>query len=296
MNYEKVIIVGAGPAGLTTALQLERFGIKPLVIEKELVGGLLYNANLVENYPGFPGGIPGPQLVDLFKDQVREYQIKFMNGKVEQLDYSKDRFALLVSGQPFYSEVAVIASGTKPRPFTDFNIPSELQDKVFYEVYPLLDARGMDIVIVGAGDAAFDYAINLARNNNIVILNRGSKISCLPLLKERADKIQRIEYWPETRITHITSSADKRIKIHCVTPEGLREYAVDFLVGAIGREANTKFISGQISKKTIQLENSGKLYFVGDVVNGIYRQTAIAVGNGLLAAMKIHMYFKENIK
>jgi thioredoxin reductase (NADPH) len=296
VNFEKVIIVGAGPAGLATALQLERFGIKPLVVEKDLVGGLLHNANLVENYPGFPGGIPGPQLVELFKDQVREYHINFLEGKVEQLDYTKGRFELLVNGQTLYCEVAVIASGTKPRAFTDFDTPSEIQDKLFYEVYPLLDEKGKDIAIVGAGDAAFDYAINLARNNNVVILNRGSKISCLPLLKERAAKIQRIEYWPDTHITHVTSSTDKRIMINCVTPERLREYSVDFLIGAIGREANTKFISGQIAKKTIQLENSGKLYFVGDVVNGIYRQTAIAVGNGILAAMKIHMYFKENNK
>lgn len=295
MNSEEVIIVGAGPAGLATALQLHRYGIKPLLIEKGKVGGLLHNANLVENYPGFPGGIPGPQLVDLFSQQVKAYDINILNGPLDNLEYSNDRFEFTVEGQIFHSKLAVIASGTKPRTLSDIDIPGEIQDKIYYEVYPLLEVKNKQIAIVGAGDAAFDYALNLARNNNVIILNRGIKISCLPLLKERADLNPRIKYIHETAISRVSAGSTGSINLECNTPRESIIYTVDYLIGAIGRDPNLDFISGQFAEITIQLENSGKLYYVGDVTNGLYRQTSIAVGNGILAAMKIFKFIEEKV-
>jgi thioredoxin reductase (NADPH) len=295
VNNEEVIIVGAGPAGLATALQLERYGIKPLVVEKEHLGGLLHNANLVENYPGFPGGIPGPQLVGLFNQQVKAYEVNFLYGQLENLAYSNDRFELFVEGQTLHSNIAVIASGTKPRPFDDFDIPGEIRHQVYYEIYPLLDVKNKQIAIIGAGDAAFDYGLNLARRNDIIILNRGRKISCLPLLRDRAGQNPRIQYFQETSITRVSAASAGRITLGCNSPLESKEFTVDYLVGAIGREPNLEFVSGQFAEKAIQLENSGKLYYAGDVVNGLYRQTAIAVGDGILTAMKIFMHLKENV-
>jgi len=290
----EVIIVGAGPAGLATALQLERYGIKPLVIERNKIGGLLHNANLVENYPGFPGGITGPRLIDRFMKQIEDYEINFLKAQLEFLDITDNKFEFKVRRETLFSKISVIASGTKPRYF-DFNIPGEVRNLVSYEIYPLLGEEGKQIVIVGAGDAAFDYALNLSNKNYVRILNRGKKISCLPLLLERSKSNPRIQYLEDTMIAEISLNAEGRITLHCNTHQGSRQIDADFLVGAIGREPNLDFLSSQFSEKAIQLENSGKLYFVGDVINGFYRQTGIAVGNGISAAMKIYNHLKENL-
>lgn len=294
METQHVIIIGAGPGGLSTALQLKRYGILPLIFEKDQVGGLLNNANLVENYPGFPKGIPGPALVKLFIDQLQNHSIPIVNEKVEVLQFRKENFQVRTDRQEYQSNILVIASGTKPRRFTDIKIPKEIQGQVFYQVYPLLHLSGKRIAIVGAGDAAFDYALNLARGNEIEILNRGEQVSCLPLLWERAKQSPRIHYHPGTKISTLHPTIDRSISLECQTPAGQVVFEVDSLVGAIGREPQLDFISGQFSKKAIQLENSGDLYYVGDVINGLYRQTAIAVGNGILTAMKIYNHLQES--
>jgi thioredoxin reductase len=296
VNIEDVIIIGAGPGGLATALQLKRYGINPLVFEQEQIGGLLHNANLVENYPGFPGGIPGPELVQLFKDQAQDLLTTIAHARVEELNYLENKFRVTTAKQVYQSRTVVIATGTKPRQFSDINIPVDLQNRVYYEVYPLLDLHGKRIAITGAGDAAFDYALNLGESNDILILNRGEQISCLPLLWERARKSPRIQYFQNTRISQLSTTPDKKMVLECSTPIGHNILKVDFLIGAIGRDPQLDIVSGQFVEKAIQLESSGDLYYVGDVVNGLYRQTAIAVGDGILTAMKIYGRLKEKDK
>jgi thioredoxin reductase (NADPH) len=197
-----------------------------------------------------------------------------------------------MNGCTYHSTIAVIASGTKPRTMEKLHIPEELKDRFFYEVYPLLGEAGKQIVIIGAGDAAFDYALNLARNNKVIILNRGTEVSCLPLLWERTKLEDNIEYHQQTSITRVSPGPPGRINLES---NKSKIFIADYLIAAIGRDPNLDFISGQFSEKTIQLEDSGKLYFVGDVANGLYRQTAIAVGDGILAAMKIYKFLKEKI-
>ena len=293
MKLEEVIIIGAGPGGLATALQLKRYGIDPLIFERDQIGGLLYNANLVENYPGFPGGISGPDLVNTFENHIRVNSLRIESENVEGLTHSRGVFQVVTSGHSIQARIVVIATGTKPRQFTDFEIPADAKEWVFYEVYPVLDRKGQRIAIVGAGDAAFDYALNLAKSNDVLVLNRGEEISCLPLLWERAKEIPTISYLPNTTILRLESTSELGLTLDCATPDGPKSVPVDVLIGAIGRDAQLDFISGQFSKKAIQLVSHGDLYYVGDVTNGLYRQTAIAVGDGILAAMKIYRRFEE---
>lgn len=293
MNSEEVIIIGAGPAGLAAALQLKRYGITPIILEQDRIGGLLHNANLVENYPGFPEGIPGPDLVALFAEQVEVNDLQVTFQRVIDLDHRDGIFQITTSQDEYQSSRVVVATGTKPRLFDNLHIPEMVTDRVFYEVFPLLGSEGQRITIVGAGDAAFDYAINLSRNNEVLILNRGEHITCLPLLWERAQVNPHIEYHSNTWISTLSRSPDQKINLECNSPSGKCSFKVDILIGALGRDPQLEFITGNFHQKAIQLENSGSLYYVGDVANGLYRQTAIAVGNGIHAAMKIYQNIKE---
>ena len=294
MEIKDVLIIGAGPAGIAAGIQLKRYGLEPILLERAEIGGLLKNANLVENYPGFPGGIPGPALVQLLKRQLMDFSLQVRREEVTKVDLEKGHYFLVKTEKNgYYSRNVVVASGTKPRRFKEFEIPAEIEERIFYEVYPLLGVSEREIVIVGAGDAAFDYGLNLSRKNRITILNRGQRIKCLPLLWEKAQAEPQIEYFEKTAITSIKPHPTVGMILECTTLDGPITFQADFLVGAIGREPALDFLSEQVSALAASLEQQGLLYFIGDVKNDIYRQTSISVGDGVRAAMQIYRKLKE---
>jgi thioredoxin reductase (NADPH) len=202
-EIKDTIIIGAGPAGVAATVQLQRYGLDFIVFEKGPVGGLLNNANLVENYPGFPDGIPGRQLVAFLNESTDRLGDRLVRKAVESLDFDGQYFKLRTDQDSFRSRTSIIASGTKPRLWTGTQIPESVGDRVFYEIFPIIDSSDKTIAIVGAGDAAFDYALNLTRDNQgnrVTILNRGSETKCLPLLKERAAASEHIDYRNNVRI------------------------------------------------------------------------------------------------
>ena len=288
MGIETVTIIGAGPSGLAAAIQLKRYGINPLLLEADAVGGLLKNANLVENYPGFPGGIKGTDLVDLFRQQAEETGVRVTFERVITLDHREGRFFIETDQAAYRSKRVVIASGTEARRFMDFEIPGDLAGKVFFEVHLLRDAQEKRIAIVGAGDAAFDYGLNLAGRNDITILNRGSEVKCLPLLWQRAAQKPRITYRHDTHIQRISSIPNSQILLQLSSPAGESSLVIDYLLGAVGRDPCLGYLSGALRERSSQLVEEGTLYFIGDVKNDIYRQTGISVGDGVLAAMQIY--------
>ena len=288
MQVENVTIIGAGPAGLSTAIQLKRHGIDPLLLERDSVGGVLRNANRVENYPGFPNGISGPDLVDLFEIHSGGANVEITYDDVRTLDFDDGFFVIEGRDQTYRSRVVVIASGTRPRTFDDVDISGDVLDRVFYEVYPLFDETGKRIAIVGAGDAAFDYALNLADRNSVMILNRGSTRKCLPLLWERSAEHARIEYSENVSVTGIERGDSCGLRLVCSSPAGRSRVDADYLIGAIGRTQNLDFMAKKAHDRIAELVEKGLLYFAGDVRHGRFRQTAIAVGDGVLTAMTIH--------
>ncbi len=293
MKVEQVIIIGAGPAGIAAALQLVRYHITPLVFECDSIGGLLRNADLVENYPGFPKGVSGSKLIGLFNAQFKNAFLQTVREDVVNVDFGSGVFTVKTAEKTYQSQTLVIASGTKPRKFTDLVIPSDLRDKVFYEVYPLLDLKDNTIAIIGGGDAAFDFAINLSKQNHVIILNRSSVLKCLPLLWERTQQKETIQYLENSVVKKLHPANKGRMIIDFEEPGGEKKLEIDCLVGAIGREPNLDFLGGSISTKMKALQSQGLLSLIGDVKNKIYRQTSIAVGDGVMAAMQIAKFLLE---
>jgi thioredoxin reductase len=325
----KVAIIGAGPAGIAAALQLQRSGINPLIFEQKYIGGLLNNAFFIENYPGFPKGISGIDLVKKFKGHLDTWGINVVNDCVIKVYKEKNDF-ILQTKKTYKVQFLVIASGTKPKlPDIDLNGCNE---KILFEVYPIRNIKNKRIVIVGSGDAALDYALNLGRNNRITILNRNNKIKGLDLLFKRIKKISRsdngkITYLKNTKILtikHLSNCLSREmqlascnttcpVKCNSLTGEpfpqrnifhrdliikvlnkGKGETSIrsNYVVFAIGREPAIDFLSSSLKRKFPAGDNKS-IYYIGDVRQGNLRQTAIAIGDGIKAAMEIAWELKK---
>ena len=289
MDRKDVVIIGAGPAGIAAAIQLKRCNVDALLLEQEEIGGLLRNANLVENYPGFPGGISGLDLIELFKRQLKEIGVKVSFEKVQELEYKDKVFSARTDRRVITSTMAVIASGTRPKRVSDLSIVDGAGDRIFYEVYPIRKVKNKKIAIIGAGDAAFDYGLGLSQNNKVMILNRSERVKCIPVLKERCMKSENISYIDCV----IAKQVDKKgegLLLTYTNGDSRNEGHVcaDYVVIAVGREPCLDFLGSQLKKYFKNLIKTNALHVVGDIKNETYRQTAICVGDGVRAAMKIY--------
>ena len=281
MKPDDVLIIGAGPAGATAAIQLKRYGVPFVLLEKERIGGLLWNANLVENYPGFPAGITGPKLVGLIEKQMQRLGVDLMIECVQKLRYDKSGIQVVTDRTKYQPRFVVVASGTKPNPLP-IPIPDATRGKVFSDVFHLLHETHKKILIIGGGDAAFDYGLNLTKNrNSVTILNRGRDVKCLRLLWERAQADSMIEYRAETPVRKVElDETAARLRVQTEAGEVLEG---DYLLFATGRIPQAGFLPDEAINSNLE-----GIYYAGDVKNGLYRQAAIAAGDGLRAAMEIH--------
>jgi thioredoxin reductase (NADPH) len=294
-----VTIIGCGPAGIAAAMQLRRMGESPLVFEASRVGGLLLDANLVENYPGFPDGIGGPELVGRMRDQLEHQAPNIIPEEVTRLDVLKNGpdsaggFQLVTDEREVHCRLVLIASGTRAKKPEGITIPDDVSGRVYSEVYPMGDVRDKHVVVVGSGDAAFDYAIKLSRVNRVSILSRSVRTRCLPLLRERAERIDSIEYYGETLPTDLENLRGDRIRLTGDRPGGEFSIDADYVLLAIGREPRLDFLTDRLAVRLDALQSQGLLHLIGDVGRGIMRQTAIAVGDGVRAAMEAHTKLME---
>ncbi len=280
-----VVIIGAGPAGLSAAIQLKRHGVDFILFEKDEIGGLLKNANSIENYLGFTCPISGLDFIDLAKEQLRNYKINIHHQKVIKLQYRKSRFYIKSLSDEIFCRIVVVASGTKPRKIFRSDITDDVKELIFYEVYNMMKIENKIIAIIGSGDAAFDYSMTLSMNNEVIIINRNERAKCLPLLFRRAINKKNITYLKKTEVKKINRHKDG-LKLVCC--DNNKIIKASFLLIAAGREPNVDFITADTQKMILSLIMEGKLFLIGDVKNNLFRQLSIASGDGVRAAMKIN--------
>jgi thioredoxin reductase (NADPH) len=247
MKLYPVIIVGGGPAGMITAVQLKRYGIEAVLFERKRLGGLLWNANLVENYPGFPGGIPGPELAERIIEQYQSHGLEPIAESVSQVDFDGERFLVATDDEVSSAELVVIATGTNAKQFPPTFANPKVSGHFYYEVADLADLHQSKIAIIGH---------------------------------------------PNTAVKAVQVQPDGLL-IETVDGEEQKAYKVDVLLGAIGRCATRPDFTTRLKARETNLINERRLHLIGDVQNGIYRQTAIAVGDGLRKAMEIYQYLME---
>jgi len=287
MEEGSVAVLGAGPAGIAAAIELSRSGVPPVVFERDEPGGLLRNAYLVENYPGFPRGISGPDLVRLFREHLGRCSVCVIPEEVTGLEYENEEFEVRTAKRTRRAAVAVVATGTEPIKMSRPEIPPDVAERVFYEVHALRSMDGKRFAVIGAGDVAFDYALTLSLKNEVVILARGEEPRCSPGLWKRCRKSGRITFLANHRVIGFDRCAG-RVEVACTCPgTSSRKIQVDHLVVAIGRQSSLGFFGSRLRAEAGFLNRNGKLYVVGDAGNGSRRQAAIAVGDGVRAAMAI---------
>jgi len=293
MRDKQVVIIGAGPAGIAAAIQLKRQSIPFQLLEGNEVGGLLRNANWVENYPGFSLGISGMELVQRFQEHLAQWNIHVQHEAVSTVKWENGLFHIQTNLRSISCPILIVASGTQPKTVSGVRISPEALDHINSDVVSLSNVKNKAIVIIGAGDAAFDYALNLSRNNKITILNRGEKYKCLPLLWDRCNQNPNITYLSSVEVKSI--DWENRLLLFYSNGIGMNQSTrTDHVIIAIGREPNLSFLDSSIEKQVNILLDKNKLFLIGDVAGGQHRQAAISVGDGIRVAMEINDLWRFN--
>ncbi len=288
MRTARVIIIGAGPAGIACAVQLTRMGLNPLVVEKGRPGGMVVNANLIENYPGFPNGIGGEDLRELLEKHLERFEINVIKDEIRLAEYSSGHFNLSGLDDTYQCAYLVIATGTSPvlpKLFTSELIRSGL---IHTDISRMRSVTGKSIGIIGAGDAAFDYSLSLSQQGNKVwIFNRTDRVRALQILQDRAKQDVNISYLPAHELSEASMTSGSRIMALFNTPQHRKDHILDYLIFATGRVPALDFPDEEMKANTGHLIGEGRLFLAGDVKNGIFRQVSAAVGDGVRAAMEI---------
>jgi thioredoxin reductase (NADPH) len=302
---KKVVIIGSGCAGWTAALYTARANLSPLVLMGGQPGGLLTTTSIVENYPGFPEGVDGYELMTRMQKQAERFGAKGSFGTVEQVDFSKPPFALTVDGERVEAETVIIATGASHK---HLGVPGEdlLETKgVTYCATcdgALPAFRNQPLVVVGGGDSACEEALYLTRfGSEILLVHRRDSLRASKIMSERALSNPKIKPVWDSAVTEVLDV--KQDKVTGVKVKNLKTGAESVLncAGvfiAIGHVPNTGIFKGQIELDAngFVVPRSGTMtsvpgvFVAGDCADHVYRQAITAAGMGCAAAIDAERY------
>lgn len=284
-----VAVVGAGPAGLAAGIHLARVGLSHQVFERREPGGLLRSAGLVECYPGFPGGVQAPVLVEAMVDHARGLGVCLTLAEVLDLSWTGASYELQVGSDSWLADTVVLATGTLPRPFRP-GLAGEVQARarVQYETAALPQRlEGQRVWISGAGDAAFDSALQLVERGALVELGlRGQAPRALALLVRRArERGVRLHTGCELRSAGASGDG---LRLELTMATGAADQRVDWLLICHGRDPDHLLwhrLASSAARGPHQVESHYPgLFMAGDMIRGGCRYAAVAAGDGLRCA------------
>jgi len=310
MDIHKTVIIGSGPAGLTAALYAARAELNPIVIEGFMTGpgGQLMLTTDIENYPGFPEGIQGPQLMARMKEQVLKFGAKFLLEDVQSVDFSKDVFEIKAMGSELLAHTVIIATGAEAK---RLGIPGTREGELWQKgvsacatcdgALPLF--RDKELYVIGGGDTAMEEALFLTRyGKKVYIVHRRDQLRASKIMGERAKAHPKIEIiWDSVVEEALGENTLEKLRIKNVKTEEITEHAAQGLFFAVGHQPNTGFLKGHLDfldndyikviPGTPRTSVEG-VFACGDVMDHVYRQAITAAGTGCMAALETERYLQ----
>jgi thioredoxin reductase (NADPH) len=315
-NEYSIVVLGSGPAGLTAALYASRASLEPLVVEggggsdqTDLPGGQLMLTTEVDNYPGFPEGVLGPELMDRMRQQATRFGAEFVGGAAQAVDLSRRPCAVTLGDGVVHAKALIVATGARAK---WLNLPEELDfrtkiggvsacatcDGFFY--------KGKEVLVVGGGDTAMEEALHLTKfATKVTVVHRRDQLRASKIMQDRARSHSRIAWLLDSVIDKILGGPGKGVTgalVRNVKTGATSEVATQGIFMAIGHEPNTAILRGQI-----ELDAAGYLvtpgattatsvpgvFAAGDVADSRYRQAVTAAGSGCRAAIDTERFLAE---
>ena len=295
-----VVIIGSGPAGYTAAVYAARANLQPLMIIGPQPGGQLTITTEVENYPGFPEGIQGPELMQRMRDQAVRFGTEIVEAAVESVDFSRQPFVLRTDQGEHLAKTVIISTGASARLL---GIPSEQKFFGFgVSACATCDGfffKGKRVMVVGGGDTALEEANFLARFcAEVVVVHRRDQMRASKIMQDRSHANPKIRFLLNVTVDEVLGDESppkvKAVRLRDTKTGAVSEHAIDGIFVAIGHQPNTAFLKGQlpldvkdyviVEPGTARTKVAG-VFAAGDVSDPVYRQAVTAAGSGCQAAI-----------
>jgi thioredoxin reductase (NADPH) len=305
-NIRDVVIIGSGCSGLTAALYTARANLKPLVLEGHEPGGQLSLTTLVENFPGFPDGIQGPELIENMRKQAGRFGAQYQLGHVAGVDLGKRPFAINLGKETIHARTLIIASGASAR---WLGLPSE-KALIGHGVSSCATCDGFffsgkDIAVVGGGDSAMEEATFLTRfATKVTLIHRRDEFRASKIMLDRAKQNKKIEFLTNTLVEEVNDVSKKEVtslKLRNLKTEKVWDLPASAMFLGIGHIPNAKMFEGQLETDAdgylVTTDNIFTrvpgVYACGDVQDRRYRQAITAAGTGCMAALEAERFLEK---